>query len=131
MFELNLLLKKQPNKPRLHCFTLIIVFLICIMSNTYTYDKYNTLSQINDDQTLKIIVPENITINNKTIIQYKNKKYNVNEVEYLGSEINNNIIFKEILLNTDLKLKEDIITINILNNKQRIIKKIINIAKEN
>ena len=53
------------------------------------------------------------------------------KLTFKGKKVEYNAIYKELLLKTDIKTKEEIITIKILNNKQRIITKIINAVKEN
>lgn len=131
MFEIDTLMVEQPKKHKIYSLILILILLITIIINTYTYDRYQVLSYNTKSQTLKIYVPESISINEATIIKYKDKNYNIEEVEYLSSQIENNVIYKELLLKTNINTKEEIITINILNNKQRIITKIINAVKEN
>lgn len=131
MFEKSLLIKEEPKKYPLHYVFIITVIFFLIICNVKTYEKYTILSQVQDNNTLKIITPENIVINEETIIKYHNKQYQVIDIENVNSYIENNEIFKEIILTTNINSEEKIIKFDILNNKQRIITKIINKIKEN
>lgn len=131
MFETTLLIEEEPKKYPLYYMFVIITIFIIILCNVKTYEKHTIMSQVQENNTLTIVIPTDIIIDEKTIINHKNKKYQVIDVKYNNSFIENNIIFKEIILTTNINSVEEIIKIDILNNKQRIITKILNKIKEN
>lgn len=130
MFERDLLNEEKPKKyPFYHIlFLIIIMFMLLISINTY--DKYEIIAVKTNNQTFTATIPEYLTIDETSIIEKNNNKYEIVEVSYNNSFIENNEIYKEILITTNYSIKEDITKLNVLNNKQRIIKKIINIVKE-
>ena len=71
-----------------------------------------------------------ISILENSLIEYKNKKYKIKSINYLEVITENNLLYEKINIKTNLKCRNKIIKIKILNNKQRIINKIIKIIKE-
>ena len=55
------------------------------------------------------------------------KKYKIEKIEYSEPYLNNNIPYQDIKIYTSLKTNEKIIKVKLLYNKQRIIKKILEI----
>lgn len=134
MIDIELLKNKKPRNYPIYLIVVVIIILLLISYNTFTYDKINTIAITNYNNNicnLNIKLPYT-KINNleESIIEYNNNKYKINEVSYNESTIENDIIYEDITLNTNINCKNKIIKINILSNKQRIINKIINIIKE-
>ena len=135
MIELELLNNKKPKKYPILLITLISVIILLILSiNIYSYDKYKTIAiteNINNKCILNVSLPYNKISNlNNSFIIHKNNKYIINKVSYNKTYIENNIPYEDISITLNSECKEKIIDINILNNKQRIITKIINIIRE-
>lgn len=134
MIDIELLKNKKPRNYPIYLIFIVIIILLLSSYNTFIYDKINTIAITNYNNNicnLNIKLPYT-KVNNleESIIEYNNNKYEINKVSYNESIIENDIIYEDITLTTNINCKNKIIKINILNNKQRIINKIINIIKE-
>lgn len=134
MIEIDIFKNKKPRNYPIYLIIVIIIILLFISYNIFTYDKINTIAITDYDKsicTLNIKLPYT-KINNleESLIEYNNIKYKINEVSYNETIIENETIYENISLNTNINCKNKIVKINIINNKQRIINKIINIIKE-
>lgn len=135
MFELELLKNIKPKKYPITIITLIFLIILILLSyKIKTYDSLNVIAfteQKNETCYLEILVPSQKTeiLNDKRLL-YKNKKYKINSIKYLERISENNILYEKIIVTSNLKCLNKIENIKLINNKQRIIKKIINTIKE-
>lgn len=126
------LLNKKPKSNKLITFiVLLTIILFILLTFKYnTYDSLNIVGIYKCDNTCYIetsIIYEDINkIDKKSILEYKNKTYIIEDIIYSEPYLNNNIAYQDIKIITNLKVKETIIKSKILYNKQRIIYKIIN-----
>lgn len=126
------LLNKKPKSNKLITFIVLltIIFFILLTFKYNTYDSLNIVGIYKCDNTCYIetsIIYEDINkIDKKSILEYKNKTYIIEDIIYSEPYLNNNIAYQDIKIITNLKVKETIIKSKILYNKQRIIYKIIN-----
>ena len=132
----TILLAKQPNNNKLfHIIFSIIIIISLITSYSYkTYDAINIVGIYKCEEYCYIessISYENINkIDKSNIIEYKNNNYNIEDIIYSEPYLNNNIAYQDIKIKCNLKDSEKIVKTKILYNKQRIIRKIISIIKE-
>jgi len=119
--------------PKKHHELLIIILfiiLIIVISFIETYDSLELISYY-EDNSYKIIIP--ISEKDKlkeSYILYKENKYKIYDVKYSEPIYDNDNYFYEVEFKSDLILEENIVSIKIINNKQRILKKIKNIIWE-
>ena len=135
MIEIELLKNKKPKKyPILLIITTLSFILLLLSFKYHTYDKIKTIAITNFNNsicTLNIKLPyNNISNLEESKIEYNNKLYEINKVSYNETSIENNIIYEDISLDTNIDCKNKVIDISIVNNKQRIIDKIFKIIKE-
>ena len=110
-------------------FIVIIISLLYYSTKNYTYDIKEILfiNECNENECLlktTLDYEEQKIINNKTIFVYKNKEYNVDNIEYEEPYLSNETPVTDITIKTDIKTDEKIIKVKVKYNKQRIIKKI-------
>ena len=134
MFEIELFKRQNPKKYPLSKITLITLIILIILSyNIKTYDSLNIAALIDENKKgqLILIIPSNkISILNKSLIEYENKKYKIVKINYIETVIENNIAYEKVILETNLECPNKITNIKILNNKQRILTKILKKIKE-
>ncbi len=128
-------------KPK-KCLTIYLLFIAMFISityfsiNYYSYDKKEIIG-INDcherecDIKITLDYEEIKILDQKPIILYESKKYQIKEIVYGDMYLSNNIPVSDIILKTDHITKTNIIDFKLLYNKQRIIKKIKNIIERN
>lgn len=135
MINKIILIHKKPKKYILINIILIITLITSIILS-YKYKTYNSfkvtgiskcLNVCKISTTLRYDQINKIDSNSK--IEYKNKIYEINNIEYSEPYLNNNIAYQDIEIETSLK-ESKIVEIKILYNKQRIIRKIINLILE-
>ena len=115
-----------------HELLIIILFIILILVISFieTYDSLELISCY-EDNNYKIIIPINEKDKLKeSYILYKENKYKIYDVKYSEPIYDNNNYYYEVEFKSDLILEENIVSIKIINNKQRILKKIKNIIWE-
>ena len=115
-----------------HELLIIILFIISILVISFieTYDSLELISYY-EDNSYKIIIPINEKDKLKeSYILYKENKYKIYDVKYSEPIYDNNNYYYEVEFKSDLILEENIVSIKIINNKQRILKKIKNIIWE-
>ena len=134
MFEIELFKRQKPKKyPLSIIFIILFIILIILSYNIKTYDTLNVtaFTQKENKCHLEFTLPyDKISILENSLIEYKNKKYKIKNIYYLEVITENNMLYEKINIETNLKCRNKIIKIKILNNKQRIINKIIKIIKE-
>lgn len=134
MFEIELFKRQKPKKyPLSIIFIVSFIILIILSYNIKTYDTLNVtaFTQKENKCHLEFTLPyDKISILENSLIEYKNKKYKIKNINYIEAITENNILYEKISIETNLKCRNKIIKIKILNNKQRIINKIIKIIKE-
>jgi len=109
---------------------ILFIILIIVISFIETYDSLELISYY-EDNSYKIIIP--ISEKDKlkeSYILYKENKYKIYDVKYSEPIYDNDNYFYEVEFKSDLVLEENIVSIKIINNKQRILKKIKNIIWE-
>lgn len=133
MINKTFLLSKQPTKNYLfHIIIIIITLTSIIFSYSYkTYDSLNIIGIYKCEETCYIDSSLSyeyiIKLNNPSIFKYNNKTYIIEDIIYNEPYLNDNTIYQDIQITSNLKVKEKIIKIKILYNKQRIITKVKNI----
>lgn len=131
MDKKTILLFKMPKISKVPVFTfLIIVILIVISYNFKTYDIYKTIgiTECNDKCNIEINIPSTKAdiLNYDLKVEYKNKIYKIKDIKTEDVFIENEIIYKKIIIQTDLLIENNnFIEFKLLYNKQRIINKII------
>lgn len=136
MINKTFLLSKQPNKLNLlHIILIIMILTSIIFSYSYkTYDSLNIVGIYKCEETCYIdtsLSYEDITkLNNPNTFIYNNKTYIIEDIIYSEPYLNNNTVYQDIQITSNLKEKEKVIKIKLLHNKQRIIAKIKNIITE-
>ena len=130
------LLNLYPNNHNLFSFLFIILFILLVPLSFFIkiYDSYYTTGLIscnNDECSITISLPyDKVEILKQTPhIEYLNREYEITSIEYNEPYLNNQIPYEDIIIKTNLSSKDQIINFKILYNKQRIIRKIINIVK--
>ena len=132
MINKTFLLSKQPTKNYLfHIIIIIITLTSIIFSYSYkTYDSLNIVGIYKCEETCYIDTSlsyeDIIKLNNPSIFKYNNKTYIIEDIIYNEPYLNNNTIYQDIQITSNLKVNKKIIKIKILYNKQRIITKIKN-----
>lgn len=135
MIELEIIKNKKPKKYPTEIIILIMFTVIFIFSyKTWTYDQYKTLGitqNKNNKCLINVSLPYNkITDLKKTLIEYKNEKYKIKNISYNETKIKDNIPYEDVTITIENKCQEQVADVKILNNKQRIIYKIIKIIRE-
>lgn len=134
MFEIELFKRQNPKKYPLSKITLITLIILIILSyNIKTYDSLSATALIDENKNgqLNLIIPSNkISILNNSLIEYENIKYKIVKINYIETVIENNIAYEKVILETNLECPNKITNIKILNNKQRILTKILRKIKE-
>lgn len=133
MINKSILLSKEPHSNKIFNILFIIILLTSILLS-YTYKTYDSYSIVGlkecDDScyiTISLSYSEIKNINTSSIIEYKNKKYKINNITYSEPYLNNGIAYQDVSIYSNLNPEESIINMNILSNKQRIIIKIKNL----
>ena len=119
------------------CIHIIIIAssLILLISsyNMKTYSIKKTLGYISCEEechiNLSLPYKDLNIVNDNTIIEVDHKRYKPTEILYKDISIENNIPYQNIQINTEIK-DEKIVEVKLLNNKQRIIKKVFDIIRE-
>ena len=130
MIELSNLYYKKPRVNYLIYITFILMtfILLYISIKYYTYDIKEILliNECDEECVLKTSLDyESQKIFNKnSIIEYDNKEYKINEIEYDEPYLVNGVPTTDITIKTDIKEDKKIIKVEVKYNKQRIIKKI-------
>lgn len=135
MFEIERLKRQNPKKYPLSIIIFVLLLLLIILS--YSIKTYDTLSIVaitnkaNDTCNLEFVLPYNkITMLNNSLFEYNNKEYKIKNIKYIETTNENNILYEKVKITSNLKCPNKVANIKLLNNKQRIITKIINIIKE-
>lgn len=130
MIELSNLYYKKPRVNYLIYITFILMTftLLYISIKYYTYDIKEILliNECDEECVLKTSLDyESQKIFNKnSIIEYDNKEYKINDIEYDEPYLVNGVPTTDITIKTDIKEDKKIIKVEVKYNKQRIIKKI-------
>lgn len=135
MLEIHLLKNKKPKKyPLLNIIVITFISFIFLFTQITTYDKYKIIAINNNDKNickLNTTIPYNkINILDNSFIEYKNKRYDIINVEYNQTQVENNLAYENITFSLKTTCKEKVLNLSIYNNKQRIIEKIIRNIKE-
>ena len=135
MLDKIILLNKKPNNNRITIIflasTLIMFIMICSIFKTYTVTKTVGYIECNEECYININLSSNNIdkLSNNTLLEIDSIKYEISEINYNDMFVENNIPYQNITIKTDLK-EEKIVNIKLLNNKQRVIKKIYKLIKE-
>lgn len=129
------LLNIQPKHPYLiTLITLSFIILIIILYKVHTYDSVATTGIITCNETceIKLTLPyDKIAIlNSHPSLTFNNETYNIDNIVYGEPYLNNNIVYQDITITTNLYSDNPLINFKILNNRQRIITKIKNVILE-
>lgn len=135
MLEIHLLKNKKPKKyPLLNIIVITFISFIFLFTQITSYDKYKIIAINSNDKNrciLNTTIPYNkISILEKSFVEYQNKRYDIKNVEYNETQVDNNIAYENITFSIETMCKEKVLNLNIYNNKQRIIEKIIKNIKE-
>lgn len=134
MFEIELFKRQKPKKyPLSIIFLISLIILIILSCNIKTYDSLNVTAFTKQDNKchLEFSLPyDKISLLENASIKYKNKKYKIKKINYIETIIEDNILYERINIETNLECPYKITKIKILNNKQRIITKILKIIRE-
>lgn len=135
MLEIHLLKNKKPKKyPLLNIIVITFISFIFLFTQITSYDKYKIIAINSNDKNrciLNTTIPYNkISILEKSFVEYQNKRYDIKNVEYNETQVDNNIVYENITFSIETTCKEKVLNLNIYNNKQRIIEKIIKNIKE-
>lgn len=134
MFEIELFKRQKPKKYPLSIIIIVSIIILIILSyNIKTYDALNVTTFTKQDNKchLEFTLPyDKISILENGLIGYKNKKYKIKNINYIETIIEENILYERISIESNLKCHNKIAKIKIINNKQRIITKILKIIKE-
>ena len=130
MIDRMILLNKKPNKSYIIIIIIassLIILLSSIFIKTYTITKTIGYITCEDECYLNISLPYNKLniLNKETILEIDKDKYKIDEIEYLNIELP----YQNVRIKTNIR-EEKIVEVKLLNNKQRIIKKIIEATKE-
>lgn len=133
--KLILLNEKPKNYPILFLVILIFIIAFILSYKLKAYDSYQItgLVECTDSCYITFSLPyDKVTmLSEYPSIKYLNNIYEINKIEYSSPYLNNNIPYEDIKLYSNINFNgEKIINFNILYNKQRIIRKIINIVNE-
>lgn len=130
---LNSILYSKP-KVNLYIFILLILFsFLPLLKNTYSSYKAVGLLKCEENTCtieLSMSYKELNILDQNPQISYLNKKYKINDITRGEPYLNNNIPFVDVILTTDYISDSNVIEFNLIYNKQRIGKKIIDIMKE-
>lgn len=134
MIDRIILLNKKPKKSYIIIIIIASSLILLISSyNMKTYSIKKTLGYISCEEechiNLSLPYKDLNIVNDNTIIEVDHKRYKPTEILYKDISIENNIPYQNIQINTEIK-DEKIIEVKLLNNKQRIIKKVFDIIKE-
>lgn len=127
-----LLLQKYPKHNKIIS---IIILLPLIIALFYfqTYDSYNTIALYNCEKTctIEFSIPysKNFIIDSNFKIQYNKDEYNVENIYVSEPYLDNTTSYEDVTVTSELKTNNKVINIKLLYNKQRIIKKILNLIK--
>lgn len=134
MFEIELFKRQKPKKYPLSIIIFVSLIILIILSyNIKTYDTLNVTAFTNQDNQchLEFTLPYNkISMLENGLIKYKNKRYKIKYINYIETITEDNILYERINIKTNLECPYKIAKIKILNNKQRIITKILKIIRE-
>lgn len=129
-------LNKKPKKHSIIYWILLIIIITSffLLYKIKTYDSY-LVTGINNCENVCIItftLPYNKVdiLSKKPKIEYLNKIYKIENINYLEPYLNNGIPYQDIELITKISNNNRLINFKIIYNKQRIITKIQNIIKE-
>ncbi len=121
--------KPKPNIAIYLIFFLSFIIVIIYSIKEYTYD-IKELLVINECYEKECFLKTTLNYNdqeiftNKSYIKYKDKKYEIKEIEYGEPYLSNEIPVTDISIKTNLVEEAKILKIKVYYNKQRIIKKI-------
>lgn len=125
-------------QPKLHflLFSSLLTFIIStiVIYKVYTFDSVATTGIITCGETceIQLTLPyDKIAIlNSHPFIYYNNETYTIDNTVYGEPYLNNNIVYQDITITTNLYSDNPLINFKILNNRQRIITKIKNVILE-
>ncbi len=134
MIEKLILLNQKPKKNLFILLaTLIIISLVISSYFIKTYDVYKTYGYITCDDNCYINLSlsyDNLNkLTTKTLLEIDKEITKIDDIEYLDISLENEIPYQNVRIKT-VKDKNKIIEIKLLNNKQRIIKKLYDLIKE-
>jgi len=121
--------KPKPNIAIYLIFFLSFITLIVYSIKEYTYD-IKELLVINECNENECFLKSTLNYNdqeifsNKSYIKYKDKKYEIKDIEYGEPYLSNETPVTDMSIKTDLIEEAKILKIKVYYNKQRIIKKI-------
>ena len=121
--------KPKPNIAIYLIFFLSFITLIVYSIKEYTYD-IKELLVINECNENECFLKSTLNYNdqeifsNKSYIKYKDKKYEIKDIEYGEPYLSNETPLTDMSIKTDLIEEAKILKIKVYYNKQRIIKKI-------
>lgn len=129
------LLKQMPNinKEANIIFICTAIILLIIIFSYKTYDTLNIVGIYKCEE--KCFVETSLSydeiniIDKDCLIEYKNEKYKINNINHREPYLSNNIPYEDLIIETKLNTKNSLVKIKILYNKQRIAKKLINIIR--
>lgn len=129
------LLDKSPNRHVLIVFVSLIIFLIILFFSykIYTYDSFKLTGLITCDSecVIKATIPYNyvdfLTKNSK--IDYQNNAYEILDVVYEEPYLNEGVVYENVNIKTNIVSQSRIINFKVIYNKQRILRKIINMME--
>ena len=129
-----ILLNKKPNKHYLYLLLIFLIFILILICTIHDFDSYKVvgLKNSNDTNKVSITIPYNkIDIfDYKLYVLYKNQKHYITDIKYGEVVFEDNVPFINVELTLDFDIDTEVVNFKILYNKERIIKKIIRIVKE-
>ncbi len=130
MINKYILLSKKPKNNKIFNLLFIIILLTSILFSYMckTYDSYYVVGLKECEDICYIVVSLSYKdidkVSESSLIEYNNKKYQVNNLIYSEPYLNNGIAYQDIKIISNLETKESIVNMKVLSNKQRIITKI-------
>lgn len=131
-----ILLQRQPkNHSITYClalFSIVIPLIISFFIKTYTTFSTSGIIKCSESCEISLSIPykEIDLFSQDPKLMYLEKEYKIKNIIYEEPYLNNNIAYEDVRIETDLKSDDRLINIQLLYNKQRIIKKIKNIILE-
>lgn len=112
----------------------IILIISMLLSYFYKiYDSYYLTGIIScqNECSIKVTIPYNKVdiFKYNPHIEYINKDYKIKEVIYEEPYLDNGVPYEDIVIKTNIKSEDKIINFKILYNKQRVLKKILNLME--
>lgn len=116
-----------PKKYHEFLLVMLFIFILLIFSFLNTYDVYNYLA-INDNDGIHVMISySDKDILNDAYVFINDSKYKIYDVNFSDIEMIDNNYYYEVTFTVDKSFDSDIIDLKIINNKQRIFSKFLNI----